>query len=100
MSSSNDNKEVKMVNATKQSEMVKVKLNSPIRINRGGSDTIISPDQNPDPKLRKEVTVDLTEEEAVEFCDKKFDLGYKDKFGSSEARDARKHTVYRAERVK
>lgn len=94
MSSSDDNKSpatTQMNNPPKaQAKLVKIKAIQPIRFGPKDDPKIITPGQ----------TAEVSEEDAAEFCDKKFDMGYKDKFGSSEKRDAVKHIVTRAERVK
>lgn len=56
-----------------QSKMVKIKAVHPIRLSRGGQvgDMVVTEGQ----------TVDVTEAEAKEFCDKDFNIGHRNTFG-------------------
>lgn len=90
----------KMVNPGKQVQMVKVKVNHPIRVIRDGFESVISPDANPDKSKRKAVLAEITEDEAKEFCDKEFNIGFREVFGAIPAGDYIKPTVIkRAERL-
>lgn len=71
--------------------LVTIKAVYPIRLTeKDGSEKIVSVGQ----------TADVTEEQAKEFCDTKFDLGYTDTFGERDERDIKKTIVSRAVRVK
>lgn len=73
-----------------QAKMVKIKAIHPIRVGQGVEEQVVTPGN----------IAMVTEEEAREFCDKKFDIGFKDTFGNRHPSEAQKKTVIRAERVK
>lgn len=91
--------ETKMVNPGKQVQMVKVKVHHPIRIVRDGIEQIIQPDQNADVSKRKQTIAEITEEEAKEFCDREFDIGYREIFGNVPKGYVKTTIVKRAERI-
>jgi len=77
-----------------QTKMVKIKAIYPIRVPKVVKgkeiEEIVSPGQ----------TAEVSEEDAREFCDRKFNIGMKEHFGPLERRAARRTMVTRAERVK
>lgn len=89
--SSPDNKQANLVAPGKpnQTRMVKIKALQPIRLTREGGEKIVAPGQ----------TAEVTEDEAREFCDKKFDIGVRDYFGNSDKKALKNTVVKRAERV-
>jgi hypothetical protein len=74
---------------TDQTKMVKIKAIYPIRVGKGDAETVITPGN----------TVEVSESEAKEFCDKSFNLGMKDTFGNRHPSEAHAKIVKRAERV-
>jgi hypothetical protein len=74
----------------KQARMVRIKAIHPIRTMKGDVEVITTPGN----------TVEVTEDEAKEFCDRPFDIGYKQAFGNIDPSMARKTVIHRAERVK
>lgn len=91
MSSPDPVKDANLVNPPKnQTRMVKIRAKTPIRtVNDKGHETI----------HQTGAVVEVTEEEAAEFCDKKIALGYKDTFGQYEGNALKEQTVVRAERI-
>lgn len=91
MSSPEQTNDAKLVNPpTKQTRMVKIRAKAPIRtVNDKGHETI----------HQTGAVVEVTEEEAAEFCDKKIALGYKDTFGQYEGDALKQQSVTRAERI-
>lgn len=83
-------KNVSLVNPpTKQVKMVKIKTSQAIRLNRDNSETIVPPGK----------VIDVTEDEAKEFCDRQFKLGMRDTFGNFDKNTVRPTIIRRAERV-
>ena len=81
-------------------KLVKIKVLYPIRRMINGVEHVHTPDQHIDPAKRRDVIVEVTEDEAKQFCDTKFDIGYTDTFGDRDKRDIKRTIVHRAERVK
>lgn len=71
-----------------KTKMVKIRAKSPIRLDRG-KDTV---------SLAEGEVAEVTEAEAKEFCDKKFDAGF-DFGGERSVQTSTRHTIVRAERV-
>lgn len=81
--------QTKMTNPPKQLKMVKIKTIYPIRVMREGAEVIV----------KEGNVVEVTEDEAKEFCDKEFKLGYKDIFGNVDPHAFKPKNAKRAERV-
>lgn len=98
--SSSDQSQTQMTKPpVEQTKMVKVKVLYPIRVTRTYKgkevEEVVTPGTDKAPRI-----VEVSEEEAKEFCDTKFDIGMKEHFGPLERRSARRTSVVRAERVK
>lgn len=78
-----------MANPPKQMKMIKAKTLHPVRLMRDGSETIV----------KEGTPVELTEEEAKEFCDKDFEIGHRDVFGYQDVLASRPAKIRRAERL-
>lgn len=91
MSSPDEVKDAALVNPPKnQTRMVKIRAKHPIRtVNDKGHETIHQPG----------TVVEVSEEVAAEFCDKKIPIGYKDTFGQYEGDALKQQSVTRAERI-
>jgi hypothetical protein len=72
-----------------QTTMVKIKTKHPIRLMRDGAEHTVTEGQ----------VVEVTELEAKEFCDKEFDLGYRNSFGYIDGPTTMVTKTRRAERV-
>lgn len=83
--------DVQMTNLpVNETRMVKIKTIYPIRLKeKDGSERIITEGN----------TAMVTEDEAKEFCDRKFDVGHKNQFGNADPSDHSRMSVRRAERV-
>lgn len=91
--------QTKMMNPPKvQTRMVKIKANYPLRVVRPGKDSD-GKDVNVEHIVKEGTTTEVTEAEASEFCDKEFNLGYKNTFGNIDSNAIKQVKVKRAERV-
>lgn len=72
-----------------QTKMVKIKAIYPIRIGEGKSEHVVTEGK----------TVDVTEEDAKEFCDRKYSIGHREGSGGYQTRGAKETQVFRAVRV-
>jgi hypothetical protein len=85
--------ETKMTNPpVKQTKMIKIKATQPIRLDRESNGKLSSVDVQPG------TVVEVTEEEAQEFCDRKF-KGYHAFDGERSEKDAPRSEITRAVRV-
>lgn len=73
----------------KQTRMVKIVVKHPIRVMKGKDEHIVTEGQ----------TVEVTEEEAREFCDKAFDIGHKGALFGNMSPDMPKQRIIRAVRA-
>ncbi len=82
--------QTKMVNAPKtQTKLVKIKANTAIRLTKDGVEEIITEGK----------VVEVSEEDAREYCDREFNLGYKDTFGNFDPHSVKPKVIRRAVRV-
>jgi hypothetical protein len=72
-----------------QTKMVRIKAIYPIRLGEGKLEHVVTEGN----------VVSVSEEDAKEFCDKKYLIGYRDN-GGYQTRGAKETQVYRAVRVK
>ena len=96
MSSPDQKKDAALVNPpVNQTRMVKIKAKTPIRTMRKEGSMEVEHIHQPGS------VIEVTEEEAKEFCDKKISIGHKGQgFGNFEKQTVQERFVVRAERVK